>query len=489
MTTHTPTRTVVPAKHQPDPLDRWPWLTPAIPALVTLVAMVWGLRSTSLWRDEAATITMAKRPWGSFFATLDHIDAVHSLYYLMMRPVVAVFGAGEIAVRIPSVLAMTAAAAFTALLGRRLVSARAGILGGLLLATAFPIITRYTQEARSYPFVTALAVLSTYLFVRAVDRGTTRSFVAYGAALALTGLTHLFSLPLLLIHATALVPLRGDRALLKRWALTAAGVLVIVTPLALKSQGQSAQVDWITKPDWQTLGSLLTWLGGSPLLMLPMLVLVTMGLTVGPGRERVDLRWLLVTWIAIPPLLFISVSLLHPFYLFRYILYCVPPVALLAGIGLARLRLWALMPVGLALLLLSYPAQRSERTISAKADDIRKMARILTKNERPGDAIVFHHHRYRRTMAAYPAAFAHLNDVALGRSAYKIDDLQSSETNAATFEQRLAGVKRLWYVDNATSLHERMDGLKQRLVQRSGTFTLIGKWKFRGGTLYLYERR
>lgn len=497
MTTDTPARTASTVPHRREPLERWNWLTAAVPALVTLLVMLWGLQSTSLWRDEAATITMAQRPWGSFVATLARVDSVHTLYYLIMRPVVAIFGTGEVAIRMPSVLAMAAAAALTAMLGRRLASARAGLFAGLLLATVFPLITKYTQEARSYPFVTALAVLSTYLFVRALDKGTGRSFVAYGAALAVTGLIHLFSLPLLLVHAVALLPVATrnasggavDRTLLKRWGITAAGVLVATGPLALYSQGQSDQVSWITRPDRQTLVDLVTMLGGSNLTLVPMLVLAGLGLTVGAGRARVDLRWLLVAWILLPPALLIGISLAHPIYLFRYVLYCIPPVALLAGIGLARIRLWAALPVGLAVVLLSYPAQRDARTITAKADDLRALADILRAHEQPGDAVVFHHAIYQRITVAYPDAFAPLKNPAFGKSAYQIHSLEPSDTNAATFQRRLSTFDRVWYIDNTTTFVDPLDSVKQKLVRRSGAFTQVQRWKYRGGALYLFERK
>jgi mannosyltransferase len=265
--------------------------------------------------------------------------------------------------------------------------------------------------------------------------------------------------------------------------------MVVTGPLAVYSQGQSDQVSWINRPGLQTLVNLVTFLGGSLLTLVPMLVLAGLGLTVGAGRTRVDLRWLLVTWILLPPALLISISLAHPLYLFRYVLYCIPPVALLAGIGLARIRLRAALPVGLAVVLLGYPAQRDARTITAKADDLRALADILSAHERPGDAVVFHHVSYQRITVAYPDAFAPLQNPAFGKSAYQIHNLEPSDTNAATFRRRLSTFDRVWYIDNTTTFIGPLDSVKKQLVRRSGAFTQVKRWKYQGGALYLFERK
>ena len=68
--------------------------------------------------------------------------------------VVRLFGYGELALRLPSAIAMAVAAVFVAALGRRLVSPGAGLAAGLLFAV-IPDISLYGQDARSYAMVDA----------------------------------------------------------------------------------------------------------------------------------------------------------------------------------------------------------------------------------------------------------------------------------------------------------------------------------------------
>lgn len=107
------------------------WL---LPALWTLALGLWGLsRQNSVWRDEAATWQVAGRSVGEIWHMLGTVDAVHGAYYLLMHVLFEWFGASTTTLRLPSVLAMTVAAACVALIGRRLAGPWAGLGGGLAL--------------------------------------------------------------------------------------------------------------------------------------------------------------------------------------------------------------------------------------------------------------------------------------------------------------------------------------------------------------------
>ncbi|MCP9980017.1 glycosyltransferase family 39 protein [Actinomadura madurae] len=109
---------------------------PLVPAAVTLAVALAGIGTPSLWLDEAATISMTTRSYGDMLRVFPHLDLVHALYYLVMKPWVAVFGTGETAMRLPSALAMAAAAAGVAVLGRRCAGPAAGLAAGLVWAAA-----------------------------------------------------------------------------------------------------------------------------------------------------------------------------------------------------------------------------------------------------------------------------------------------------------------------------------------------------------------
>lgn len=72
--------------------------------------MLWGIDGPSYWRDEADTVSAVSRSFPQLIRLLGHVDAVHGLYYLLLWPVARMAGTGEIATRLPSALAMAAAA-------------------------------------------------------------------------------------------------------------------------------------------------------------------------------------------------------------------------------------------------------------------------------------------------------------------------------------------------------------------------------------------
>ncbi|MES9539515.1 glycosyltransferase family 39 protein [Actinomadura sp. NPDC000600] len=107
-----------------------------MPALPALAMGLWGAGRLPLWRDEAITSEIARRSTPDILWCAWHIDAVHAAYYLLMHCVVQVFGAGEFALRIPSIAAFAATAAGVTVLGRRIMSGTVGLVAGLLCAGA-----------------------------------------------------------------------------------------------------------------------------------------------------------------------------------------------------------------------------------------------------------------------------------------------------------------------------------------------------------------
>ena len=77
-----------------------------------------------------------------------NIDAVLGIYYLGLHLWMAVFGQSATAMRLPSVIAMAAAAAVVALIGQRLGGRLAGLASGLVFAV-IPSVTRFAQEAQA----------------------------------------------------------------------------------------------------------------------------------------------------------------------------------------------------------------------------------------------------------------------------------------------------------------------------------------------------
>jgi mannosyltransferase len=429
---------------------RWPRLDPVllVPALVTLVIGAWHLSTPSYWRDETATLDAEARSVPALLHMLTNIDAVHGTYYLLMWPVVHTLGTTEIVLRLPSALAMTAAAAGVAALGRRLHSPRAGLLAGLVFAV-LPQVSRYAQEGRSYAFVLACAVLASYLLLRAGTEPGRRWLPGYGGAIAAVGLLNLFGLLLLAGHAVFL--LARHRRLLRRW-LVAAGVGCLpALPVVVLAWQQRAQVSWLTTPDTTAPADLTAWLAGSTGSVVLLSVLIGLGLR---SRTSAATAWLTLPWLIAPPVLLLAAAeLAMPVYTQRYVTYCLPALALPVGVGLAAI---ALAPRVIALLLiagLGLPTQLAQRRPDGHGDDIRAAADIITTHEHPGDGVLYdcpscHYPDTPREFAfGYPAAFAALDDLSLARSPSASGTLRGTDIDQATLAGRLDDAKRVWQVE------------------------------------------
>ena len=185
-----------PAAWRPD------WTLLAGPAL-TLAVTAWGIGTRSYWGDEADTVSAVARSLPELGRLLRHVDAVHGLYYLMIWPVVQVAGPGEVVTRLPSAVAMAAAAAGVAAIARRLASRRAALWAGLVFAV-LPTVSLQAHDARPYAMVTASATAASYLLLRVAADPRPRWLAGYAVALTLTGYLQLFGLLLVPAHAVTL---------------------------------------------------------------------------------------------------------------------------------------------------------------------------------------------------------------------------------------------------------------------------------------------
>ncbi len=328
---------------------RWIWV---VPSAVTFLVMLWGITGPSYWRDESATIAAVQRPFGQLIRTLGNVDAVHGVYYVIMWPLVQVAGTSELVTRMPSAVAMAVTAGLVAAIGRRLVSPVAGLAAGLIFALV-PSVSMYGQDSRSYAMVTAVAAGASYLLIRLLRAtGSRRGWLAgYAACLAVVGLLNIFGLLLIAAHlvTVALACLRQpDRkarmSLALGWLAAAAAATAVASPIVLLAYTERSQLAWLTAPTTGQIQSLQELLGvGSMPVVLAVIVAGGLLASAATGRAALRADWppllpaLAVPWLLLPPALLIGASRFTPLYQFRYVMFCAPAGALLAGAGLAAL--------------------------------------------------------------------------------------------------------------------------------------------------------
>lgn len=453
------------------PLVRWPdWTLAAVPA-VTLAVMLWGISARPYWGDEADTVSAVSRSLPELARLLGRIDAVHGLYYLLLWPLARVAGTGETMTRLPSAAAMAAAALGVTLIGRKLRSRRAGLCAGLVFA-ALPMVTLQGHDARPYGLVTAAAVLASLQLIRVADDPRPWRFAGYGASVLLLGYLELLALPLVAAHAVTLAALRRSRnrpagtpggpcrawpgGLARRWLVTMAAVTVGMAPVTVWGWLQRGQISWIREPGWGDAGSLAGELAAGPGVSAAVILLLAIlgarhgdapagtGLgrrASGPGRQ---LTWLAVPWLGLPPLTLLAASAAMPVYNFRYVTFCLPAVALLAGAGLAASG-WALRAPAAALIVaLALPSQLSMRV---PGSGMRAAAQLLAARGRPGDAVIYPGGAIPPWYLAYPRGFGQLRNIGLARAGAAAGRLYGTPVPRRILLQRERGVRRIWVVE------------------------------------------
>lgn len=406
----------------------------------TLIGL-WSITTPSFWRDESVSVMAASMPLGDLWNLLDSIDRVHALYYLLLRPIAAI-STGELAMRLPSVVATAVAAYGIALLGGKLATPRVGLLAGLFYAT-LPMVSRYAQEVRSYAIVTAVAVLTTCVLVEAARRSSLRWYLGYAAGLVLLGWFHVYALLLVVAHVVTVLlwrrrdvaPTAPPRPEIARFA----GALVVagagIAPLALLTAGQrEAQLSWLTSPGLSDVSTFGQELAGNAWVALPMVALMIFGAFAGGRLTRVALPWALLPFVSM------VVSQIYPVYSPRYVLFAVPAMALLAGAGLNALRPRALPWAGLVLIAaLTVPAHLTIREPNTRPDDLRGMAAALLAKEHPGDAVLYVGAHWRLFAAVYEDAYRNLRDLTYAPG-------QTTPRTGAQLRAALDGVERVWVV-------------------------------------------
>jgi len=317
-----------------DQAARLPWCWPA---LLTLVLGLYQMGRPELWRDELASWSFASRPVSSLIASARHTGATQLAYYLLLHFWMAAFGDSADAMRTLSVLAMAAAAACVALVGRRLAGARAGLISGLVFALV-PSVSRFAQEVRFYAPAVLVATLATLLLLRALDRPSALRWLGYAASLALLGYIDLVALSVVAGHAAgAALRWWRDRDQRQLWfLLAAAGGLAACLPLVVAGSAQARnQIKWIPRPgldltDFAFFGRNLFY---STSVAAALIILAVLAWAVAWRKAA------FMTAIAVAPVAAVWLVSQGPYSFFfpRYLLFTVGAWAILAGIGLSRL--------------------------------------------------------------------------------------------------------------------------------------------------------
>ena len=391
------------------------------------------LGAPGIWFDEAFSVELARQPLPLLWHIIFGLEPNMELYYLLLHGWLAVAGmlgrhATEFVVRLPSAIFAALSMVVVFLLGRRFLTRPAGLVAaGLYLLNDLQLV--YAQQARSYGLQLLLICIAWYAFFAAItgESYTKRWWMCYIGATTLAVYTHLFSLFILLAQVCSFAgllilskgwePWRSKMRQQVLWLfISVAAIGVLIIPVLLVGL-QGSKTGWLLAPHLRDIALLLLSISGDNKIYLFLLVacciaglfLSTLAhLSTGTCLPR-SIGWIsgadekrraelqqflpiglaLLCWLIVPIVASYIVSQGSPrLFSSRYLVTIVPPLFLLAGMGVAGLR-WSrvqvLLVVGLLALALSVVPLYYR---SAQVEDWNAAAFWLEQHYQAGDGLV-----------------------------------------------------------------------------------------------------
>ncbi|MGR6318316.1 glycosyltransferase family 39 protein [Micromonospora soli] len=353
------------------------WLVPALlmGALGAVRASTPGLRT-----EELVTWRSATSPWRDSWSALYRGDGTMTPYHLLMRAWAEAFGASDLALRVPSILAMAAAAALLGAAVARMFTPGTGVLAGVIFAL-LPASTRYAQEAQPYALTLLAAVLATWLLLCAVDRPRLWRFAAYAGAVIILGLAHALALLLLVGHGWAVLAFR--RGVVGRWLAAAFLGALPAAALVWLAVRDGGQLFPASRPSLTALAATPRELFGAATLGALLLGLALLSL---PLRYAAAV---FTAWAVVPPLVLLLAAQATPIWSPQWLLFTLPAWAALGAAALSRVRVRLSTAVVAVIALISAPVQLATRAADGHEQDTRQLARIIGGHVQSGDGVVY----------------------------------------------------------------------------------------------------
>ncbi|MFH1133063.1 MAG: glycosyltransferase family 39 protein [Nanoarchaeota archaeon] len=376
---------------------------------IGLFLRVWSLGSESIWLDEAVSIRQSQETWSKGLEYLER-DIHPPLYMALLHIWIRLFGISEAAVRSLSVLFGTATVLLGFLVARKLFGQQVALLSALLLAVS-PVLVYYSQEARMYALFTLTTLLSTFLFLRFLDRMAVGRSILYILGTALALYTHYFSVLLLMVHSFFFLVVRHrGRSTITRWLFIQGVILLLFVPwlpALIRQLRQSLSLVWIQRPHLSTIYETFSTFLGTVWLTVLFFLLLVLFIKRAKSREVSKQQAVGFFFLSIGVLLpvlgvFIFSLFFTPVYNFRYLLFTLPAVLtffsflIMKVIQKRMVRGAVIATVSLISLFLVL-----QQGASLEKDDWRSVSRYLRQQTQPGGRIFIDPFYHQHPLAYY----------------------------------------------------------------------------------------
>ncbi len=466
------------------------------------------LLSQSLWRDEVDALLFATRPLPKLLDMFRQPGQNGPLFFLALRPWLAVAGHSEFALRFPSVLFGALAVPVIYLLLLRLIGRPAALLAALLTAIA-PYGVWYGQEAKMYALLTVLIPASLLAILWLREQRGWLPWVALYLLTSLSAYAHLLAALIVPVQVLWLVlwpwtPRRSRRVL-------AAGAYLVALALPyvpfLRWAPQMWTSNYQTGHPFVPLGAIFQILAGAfsvgvlgmaPILLLPYMLALIAGMALWPTvsaktglqleRSRARAALLLALWLLLPPLAIYLVSLGMPIFTDRYVIWVMPAFLALLACGIVALgRWWRPIGVVVATVILALNARSVylQATEPIKAD-FRSAAAYVTARFRPGDAIMYQIPYNRYTFSYYASGRQDPEDPAWTGVEGPYTNYGMSEPEAdAWIATRLGGSHVAWLILSESDMWDQRNLTEQWFAAHARATDRVN---FERVTVVRYER-
>ncbi|MES2965930.1 MAG: glycosyltransferase family 39 protein [Bdellovibrionota bacterium] len=307
---------------------------------------VWLALHRSLTLDESVTLFNSHAAFDGHFAKL--FSDIHTPFFnVLMALWTGLFGY--------EVMAMKAFALVCGVIGLvavfRLADRIAGRSVAWVAVTALsfsPVYVQYAQFGRSYVLFAATASVSSYFYLRLLDRDfafRSKEMVGYLIATSLMSFSHMVAATILLAQGVHLLFVcRRDKRFsrLASWFKALVLLLIAYSPVAITILSRydlrkdiPAIYSWVRMPTLADLAFSVRYFT-EPFLLVQLAFGGLIAIAVFTNRSRAT--GYLVTWLVVPPLfLFFYSRVHHPVFIERGLFPSLIPFIVLVAIGIGRL--------------------------------------------------------------------------------------------------------------------------------------------------------
>lgn len=345
-------------------ITRHLWLYFILIFLVNFIFKVVYLDFSSFWYDEIVSVQSASLDFGH----IKHVsewDKNPPFYYYCLSVWIKILNDSEFCVRLLSVIFSSLAGAVLFLFSNKYFNRTTAIVSALLFLSS-DILYFYSHEARAYSLVILLSLLSSLTYFNLKNKQNWQYIIILGLINFLLIYTHYIS-GLVLFFQTILMLVHFDKKQKVAFGYSLLIVLGLTILRFTKKQvllliafNSSGNNFWLKKSEFSYLYEVLSEFFFSPILIVPLLVIIIIACVMIFKTEIKHIRFALIYSLCIglgSIILLFLLGKITPVFLDRYLVFSLPFIFILIAFVLSTIKPGAL-PITVAIAFFAFSAYK-----------------------------------------------------------------------------------------------------------------------------------